>query len=212
MNDSAHMSDFSLGERAILRRLDEITELLAELNEGETQMSTVQEQINEALAGDTAAIQALAARVTASEAAKDAHIATLEAEIGTLRANGVDVAGLESSLASFKSATEAIDPAAAPAAPSKTVYKYTPGEGINPDEHFTASGFEIAAVPAVAEVPAIPANPETGAAEVPAVPAVAEVPAEPVEYCSLDTEPGQTNGSTIPGYSVYTGPVVAVVA
>lgn len=72
--------------------------------------------------------------------------------------------------------------------PSKTVYTFTPSEGVEPNAEFTASAFQI---------------PPTLEPDAPAV---------PLEYFSGDTEPGQENGASIPGYTVYTGPVQAVPA
>jgi hypothetical protein len=113
-------------------------------------------------------------------------------------------AGFDQSIASLKALLPAEE--TAPAAPTKAVYTYTAGEGVTTDDRFTSSGFET--VP-VAAVPAVPANPETGAAEQPEQP---EKPAEPLYYFSGDSQPGEANGATVPGYAEYTGVVQSVPA
>lgn len=196
-------------DRVVERRLRPINRSLGIIEQEEHRMTTVQEDIDAAIAGDEEAITALAARVQASTDAQiatrvalEGQIKTLEATIATLRGEGVNVAALEQHLADLKTTADAIDPAPAP---RNTVYTFTPAEA-QEDARFSVSGFETVPVPAV---PAVPGNPEAGTAETPEVPAV---PAEPLLYFSGDENPGEQNGAALPGYTVYAGAVQAVPA
>ena len=168
---------------------------------------------------------------------------TLQTELDALQAQ-ID-AGAAPNLAPLTAAVAALDPSVQalaalkpeaptptpPAVPDKPVYEHIAVDG--PTEGYTASGFQVPAVPAVAEVPAVPAKaevPEVPAStgpngesiaavpavpaepEVQAVPGEPEVPAVPVWYFDADTVGGAPTGAVEGTWTVYTGAVEAVPA
>lgn len=134
--------------------------------------------------------------------AKEAGGGTITAaELGPIRDS---LSALAGSVASADATVKSQDPGPEhAAAPTKPVYVH---DVDGPTDGWTASGFEV---PAVAEVPAVPANPETGAAEVPAVPAK---PAVPLWYFDADAEGGAPTGAVEGEWTPYTGPVEPVPA
>lgn len=138
------------------------------------------EDVLAGLAADEAELATVVPRLVERDEAVSAKLADFEAKI----ANGEVVpagevatlkTGFDQSIASLKG----LLPAEPPATPTNAVYTFTAGEGIVSDDRFSASGFET-----------VPAE---GAA------------AEPLYYFSGDSAAGETNGSTVPGYAVYTG-------
>jgi uncharacterized coiled-coil protein SlyX len=183
---------------------------MARLEERQTMTEATVAELTEAVTTLTSAFNAYAAdtnQTIADILAKEAQGGTITgAELGPIKDS---LATLTADVAAADAIVKADDPGQAPAAPDKPVYIHDV-EG--PTEGWTASGFEVPAVPAVAEVPAVPANTETGAAEVPAVPAVAEVPAKPLFYFDADAVGGAPTGEQAGVWTVYTGPVQAVPA
>jgi hypothetical protein len=190
----------------------QLLELLPTIDRKVTHM----EDVLAGIAADEATLAAIVPQLVARDEATSKKLAEFEAkaaagEVVPLSEIEPLKSGFDQSIASLKALLPAEpaptpEPTPAPAEPTKTVYTYTAAEGITPSTSFSESGFETPAVPAA---PAVPANPETGAPETPEVPAV---PSELLLYCSLDTNPGETNGATVPGYKVYTGPTQPVTA
>lgn len=88
----------------------------------------------------------------------------------------VDLSSLSAAVDTLDAKAASLNPAPVVAEPDQTVYLFTPAEGVEPSAQFTASGYQ------------------TKAAE-------GQTPT-PVEFFSGDTAAGETNGTSVPGYTV----------
>jgi hypothetical protein len=126
---------------------------------------------------------------------------TLQDELNTLAEQnpGVDLTALTAAIGNLDPAVEALaalKPASEPTpAPDKPVYVHNQADG--PTEGWTASGFEVPAVPAT-----------TG----PEGEAIAESPAVPLWYFDADAVGGEPTGAVEGVWTVYTGPTEPVPA
>jgi hypothetical protein len=179
---------------------ERVRDLERRVNRVEENLMSEQEQVGTL---ETAVAQVAADLATATS--------TLQTELNEFAAAnpGVD-------LTKVTAAVEALDPAVqalaalkpeAPVVEAKPLYVH---ETDGPTEGWTLADVQEPAVPAVAEVAAIPPDPATGAAEVPAVAAVAEVPAVPLWNFDADVAGGEPTGAAEGIWSVYTGPTEAV--
>jgi hypothetical protein len=102
---------------------------------------------------------------------------TTEIETFVTGKTSLDLSGLTTAVSGLATAAAELNPTPVVAEPDKTVYLFTPADGLEPNTtDFVASGFETK-----------PAEGQT---------------AVPVEYCNLDTAPGEENGASIAGYTV----------
>jgi hypothetical protein len=101
---------------------------------------------------------------------------TTEIETFVTGKTSLDLSGLTTAVTGLATAAAELSPAPVVAEPDKTVYLFTPAEGVEPNPEFTASGYQ------------------TKAAE-------GQTPT-PVEFFSGDTAAGETNGTSITGYTV----------
>jgi predicted transcriptional regulator len=178
------------------RKVSDMEDVLAGIAADEAELATVVPKLVERDEAVSKKLAEFEAKAAAGEVVPTSEVEALKS-------------GFDKSLASLKAllpAEQAPAPSGAPVELTKTGYVYTPAEGVTTDTRFTESGLETLPV---AAVPAVPANPETGAPEQVEQPAKA---AEPVLYFSGDANPGEANGATVPGYAEYTGPVQAVPA